>query len=213
MDPRPEGDAPGAPGGGEPTGPRPPGLPLSAQRLVRLAALFYGALFAAVLVWAGLAERSLLYASERGRSRGIDWAFDPAAGALAAAIVILLSGELTRRTRWGRDLALALGALLGRLPLRTCLLLAALSAVAEESFFRGALQPQVGIFWASLLFGAVHFVPRRELLPWTPFTIAAGFLLGGLFECTGNLVAPVVAHAVVNAVNLRVIALRYAPEP
>ncbi len=38
--------------------------------------------------------------------------------------------------------------------------------------------------------------------------IAAGLLLGGLFEWSGNLVAPVVAHAGINAVNLRLLAAR-----
>jgi hypothetical protein len=76
------------------------------------------------------------------------------------------------------------------------------SGFAEEAFFRGALQPQVGLVIASLIFGVVHFVPRREFLPWTAFAIAAGFLFGWLFDTTGNLVAPVVAHASINAVNL-----------
>jgi membrane protease YdiL (CAAX protease family) len=32
--------------------------------------------------------------------------------------------------------------------------------------------------------------------------VTAGFLLGGLYAATGNLVAPVVAHFTINAVNL-----------
>ena len=82
--------------------------------------------------------------------------------------------------------------------------------MAEEALFRGALQPQVGLLAASLLFGLAHFAPRRELLPWTVFSLAAGLLLGTLFEETGNLVAPVVAHAGINAVNLRWLSQRYA---
>jgi membrane protease YdiL (CAAX protease family) len=57
----------------------------------------------------------------------------------------------------------------------------------------------------------VHFVPRREFLPWTGFSVAAGFLLGWLFESTGNLVAPIAAHALVNGVNLSLLVRRYAP--
>jgi membrane protease YdiL (CAAX protease family) len=63
---------------------------------------------------------------------------------------------------------------------------------------------------ASLIFGLVHFIPRRELLPWTGFSVAAGFLLGALFEATGNLAAPVVAHALVNGVNLTLLVRRYS---
>jgi len=112
-------------------------------------------------------------------------------------------------TRWGDALARELAAVLGRLSVRQCIALAAMSGVAEEAFFRGALQPSLGLVGASLLFGLAHFVPRRALLPWTGFSIAAGFLLGILYDATGNLLAPVVAHGVINAVNLRVVTRRY----
>jgi membrane protease YdiL (CAAX protease family) len=125
--------------------------------------------------------------------------------------VIALSAELTRRTAWGETLARALAGVLGRLSVSECIALALLSGVAEESFFRGALQPQVGLLAASTLFALAHFAPRRDLWPWTLCSFAAGLALGGLFAWTGNLVAPVVAHALVNAVNLRVLAVRYAP--
>jgi hypothetical protein len=102
----------------------------------------------------------------------------------------------------GETLAAALAGVLGRRSVVECVVLALASGIAEEAFFRGALQPHVGLVAASVIFGAVHFVPRREFLPWTAFAIAAGFLLGWLFEHSGNLVAPVVAHATINAVNL-----------
>jgi hypothetical protein len=171
--------------------------------LVRLALLFYGVLMAAALAWAWLAGRSLIWARDVDAQRGASPLVDVGAGLLAAAIVVLLSRQLTQRTRFGEQLARSLRAALGPLSLAECWLLALLSGVAEESFFRGALQPQVGLLAASLLFGAAHFVPRRELLPWTVFSIAAGLLLGWLFDATGNLIAPVVAHAVINGVNLR----------
>ena len=55
------------------------------------------------------------------------------------------------------------------------------------------------------MFGLAHFAPRRTLWPWTGFALLAGGLLGALFEATGNLAAPVAAHAVINAVNLRLL--------
>ena len=115
----------------------------------------------------------------------------------------MLSRQLTQRTRVGDRLARTPARRCwGRSRSAECWLLALLSGVAEEAFFRGALQPQVGLLAASLLFGAAHFVPRRELLLWTVFSIAAGLLLGWLFDATGNLVAPIVAHAGINGVNL-----------
>jgi len=180
--------------------------------LVRMASLFYGAMLAIALLWALWTGRSLLFASSEAALRGWAPLNDVGAGLLAGAVVVLISREFTRRTRAGDALARAFGEVLGRLSLADCLLLAAWSSVGEEAFFRGALQPLLGWVTASLVFGLVHFVPRREFLPWTGFAVLVGFLLGWLFEATGNLVAPVVAHAVVNALNLRFLALHYAGE-
>jgi len=191
------------PGGSSVTGRRP--------SLVWLAVAFYGVLFALALVWAGLAGRSLVYADPAAAARGIAPLRDLAAGIATGLAVIGLSAELTRRTAWGEALARALAAVLGRLRLSECIALALLSGVAEEAFFRGALQPQVGLLAASALFALAHLAPRRELWPWTLCSFAAGLALGGLFAWTGNLLAPVAAHALVNAVNLRVLAVRYAP--
>jgi hypothetical protein len=48
------------------------------------------------------------------------------------------------------------------------------------------------------------------MLPWTLFSVAAGFLLGGLYAFAGTLVAPIACHLVVNGINLARIA-RSAP--
>jgi membrane protease YdiL (CAAX protease family) len=171
--------------------------------LVGMALRFYGLLFLAAWLWrsAWLGE-PLLHASAEAAERGVSLARDVTVGLLAAGVVIGLSHQLTRHTRSGRALARGLAGLLGPLEPRHVLVLALLSGVAEEAFFRGALQPRVGLVLASLIFGAVHFIPRREFRLWTLFSLAAGFLLGFLFEATGNLVAPVVTHMAVNAVNL-----------
>jgi len=176
-----------------------------------MAAIFYGALLAAACVWSLFAGRWFWFTSSDAAAAAAEPWRDLGAGLLAGVITILVSREFTRRTRAGEDLARAFGAVLGRLSVFECLVLAALSGLAEEAFFRGALQPQIGLVAASLLFGVLHFIPRREFLPWTVFAIAAGFLFGGLFEATGNLLAPVVAHATVNAVNLRFLSVHYGP--
>lgn len=159
----------------------------------------------AALLWASLTTGSLFYAPGRTPVDGFLRFRDIGAGLLAAMIVILVSRELTRRTDWAARLERALAELLGRLSLSECWLLAVASSVGEEALFRGALQPQVGLVAASLIFGLAHFVPRRDLIPWTLFSVVAGFLLGALFEATGNLTAPIVAHLVINGVNLRAV--------
>jgi membrane protease YdiL (CAAX protease family) len=196
-----------------PRGPGPDPAPAPRPRrasLVRTAVICYAGLFGAALLWAWLSGGSLLYLSAAAEVRGVHPLRDAALGLVAGLLVILLSDQLTRRTRSGESLARALGRLLGRLSLAECALLAAVSGLAEEAFFRGVLQPRIGLVAAALVFGLAHFVPRRELAPWALFAFAAGLLLGILFESTGNLVAPVVAHASINAVNLWLLSERYA---
>lgn len=183
----------------------------AAARLVRTAAVFYGVLLLLALAWRTVwAGESLLYAGPEAAVHGVSWLRDVGVGAAAAALVIVVSGELTERMRWGRRLAEHLAALVGRPSSGQIALLALCSGIAEEAFFRGALQPRVGLVAASLLFGLAHFVPRRELLPWTAFSVVAGFLLGALFEGTGNLVAPIVTHVGINGVNLHLLVRRYS---
>lgn len=184
--------------------------PAQPPRLVRMAWLFYGALFAVAVLWAALAGGPLFYASQADAERGVALGRDLAAGLLAGGLAIWVSREATRRTDWGEELARALASVLGRLSPPTCAVLALLSGVAEETFFRGLLQPRLGLVWASLLFGLAHFVPSRALLPWTGFAVLAGLGFGLLFDATGNLVAPIAAHALLNAVNLAWLSRRYA---
>jgi membrane protease YdiL (CAAX protease family) len=185
-------------------------LPPSARSLVRMAAVFYAVTLALAWLWARfVVNHPLFFRSTEAAERGLDPPRDVGLGLAAGALVILASAALTRLTGWGERLAQALAELIGPLELRHCLALAALSGVAEEALFRGALQPQVGLLAASVLFALAHLAPRRELVPWCLFSFAAGLLFGILYERTGNLVAPVLAHALVNAVNLRLLSARF----
>lgn len=75
-----------------------------------------------------------------------------------------------------------------------------LSGLAEELFFRGALQTTVGLIPASLAFGLAHLVPRHPFWNWSLYAAFAGFLLGCLFELTHQLLPVMVAHALTNFV-------------
>jgi hypothetical protein len=94
---------------------------------------------------------------------------------------------------------------LGPLGARDMVLLALLSGVAEEVLFRGVVQPMLGYVATSILFGALHFVPALVFLPWTVFALATGFLFGWMFEARESVIAPTIAHVVVNAINLYLI--------
>jgi membrane protease YdiL (CAAX protease family) len=82
------------------------------------------------------------------------------------------------------------------------LLVSLFSAVGEEVFFRGAVQQEFGLVAASVLFGIVHVGPDRRYLVWTLWAIAAGFLFGVLYDVSGGLLAPMLAHAAHNAATL-----------
>lgn len=180
----------------------------------RMALGFYASLTGVAILWRSVwLDEPILFASEAAAAGGVEPLRDVAAGLVAAAGVIAASWWLTRATAGGERLARALAELLGRLTPSSVALLALASGIGEEAFFRGALQPRVGLVAASILFGLAHFVPRREFLPWTGFSLLAGLLLGSLFEATGNLVAPMVAHATINGVNLHMLSSRYASDP
>ena len=70
---------------------------------------------------------------------------------------------------------------------------------AEEIFFRGVLQTQIGYIPASLLFALIHF---RYLSKFILFivTVMLSFLLGWLFFKTGNLLVPIFVHFTIDFV-------------
>jgi membrane protease YdiL (CAAX protease family) len=86
-----------------------------------------------------------------------------------------------------------------------------LAPAAEEVLFRGLLYPWLkrtghrwlAIFGSALLFGAIH----ANLATFLPLTVLA-LMLTVLYERTGNLLAPIAAHAVFNAVNFSRVYLR-----
>ena len=46
-------------------------------------------------------------------------------------------------------------------------------------------------------------------MPWTVFAVVVGYCFGVMFEATGNLLAPVVAHVVINGINLPALVAQY----
>lgn len=80
-----------------------------------------------------------------------------------------------------------------------------LAPVAEEMLFRGILYPaikqfklpRVALFSTAILFAAAHENPPIFL----PLMVL-GLALALLYEKTGNLLAPITAHAVFNGINI-----------
>lgn len=75
--------------------------------------------------------------------------------------------------------------------------LAALSALAEELFFRAALMPLIGVWGQALVFGLMHPAPKRAW-SYTVFTGFAGLLFGYATLYTGSLLPAIAAHFFIN---------------
>lgn len=131
-------------------------------------------------------------------------------GAALAWLTVASTGLLVRRVRWARALRAEFRAALEGATDGDLALLALASGTAEELLFRGAIQPVLGLVLTSLLFGAVHFVPSRALLPWTAWAGVMGLLLGLVYDATGSIAGCVLAHVAINAINLRRI-VRFDP--
>lgn len=178
------------------------GRRLAPARLVGLAVAFYGVVLGAAIAWRWLADG---VGPWRSAAQPPSWPLGLRAGAGVAfgAALIAASRVWTEHTAAGRRLSAELAQLVRGVSTRQALILALVSGLAEEAFFRGALQPQVGWLAASVLFGVAHFHPRPGLRVWSLSAGLAGLGFGWLFAASGDLVAPALAHFLVNAVNLR----------
>lgn len=122
---------------------------------------------------------------------------------LVTVLTIRSTRWLVARTRWARTLRDTLrSALIGGSRARL-LLLASLSAVAEELFFRAALMPWLGVLISSLVFGLLHVSSRETYLGWMLWASVMGLVFAGLFLGSGSLLAPVLAHATINYENMQ----------
>jgi membrane protease YdiL (CAAX protease family) len=73
----------------------------------------------------------------------------------------------------------------------------------EEAFFRGFLQPRVGLVVSSILFAFSHFSYGLPFMIVVVFTIS--LIIGRAFERAGDLLPCVVAHGIFDGVQLLVI--------
>jgi len=174
----------------------------SAERaswIYRTAWIFYLALALGGILWVGLREGSIridLFINLES------WWIDLGVG-LAAGSSLILVWIFTRRTLpAARRLEAELAELLGYLRTSEVVGLALLSGFAEELFFRGAVQGAWGWLPATILFALLHAGPGATFRIWTIFAAIAGATLAALMIWRGNLLAPVVAHVVVNGINL-----------
>lgn len=190
-----------------------PRISLEPGRLYRLGWGLYLLMALAGGVWIGLRMGVIplsLFFDPRG------WWLDLLLGIGSGLVLLGLWWAAERTSPLARSLEDQLAALLGPVTVSEALALAFLSGFAEELFFRGAVQgswPGMGGWLAaSALFALLHSGPGPAFRLWTLFAAVAGVLFGGLMAWRGNLLAPMVGHFLVNAINLRRLAGRAAED-
>ena len=185
--------------GSDPTNDPPLADPLPIVRLLTICYFVMLAVGSSIALYQGsLPERIV----------GVAPARDVLLGAGAGAGLVLVSWLMAVAVKPLREIILELQTIFKDLSPSRVVLLAVLVGCAEEILFRGVLQPALGLVATSLIFGLIHIFPTLRLFPWTLFAIGAGFLLGWLYESTGGLLAPTVAHILVNGTNLLLISRR-----
>ncbi|HEU4407227.1 MAG TPA: CPBP family intramembrane glutamic endopeptidase [Polyangiaceae bacterium] len=123
-------------------------------------------------------------------------------GALIAALVVWATRHTVARFGWAKRLHVELRPLARGLRTSDAFALALFSGLGEELLFRALALPALGLVASSLLFGAVHQTRGPGRWAWVGWATAVGLGLGLLFALTGSLAGCVLAHALVNAVNL-----------
>jgi membrane protease YdiL (CAAX protease family) len=125
------------------------------------------------------------------------------AGICIGAVTIAATRVAVRRAAWARALHAALRPAVHGAGDGLILVVAAASAIGEELLFRGLLVPLLGIVGSSAVFGALHQIQGRARWWWIAWAMGMGIVFAVVFRATGSLVGPIVAHAAINAANLR----------
>lgn len=133
---------------------------------------------------------------------GVRDAYSGAVGLALGALSVLLTRAMVNKWGWAKHLHAELRPIARGITGTGIVVLAVTSAGGEELLFRGLLAPWIGLVPQALIFGLAHQIPGRSRWVWATWASAMGVLLGSIFQLTGSLVGPVVAHALVNGLNL-----------
>jgi membrane protease YdiL (CAAX protease family) len=116
----------------------------------------------------------------------------------AAAAAMAATGRMS-----GPDAVPPIMVWLAHLPILYKLIIVGAAMTVEEAFFRGFLQPRVGLVASSLLFAMSHFSYGLPFMIVGVFTIS--LVIGRTLARTGDLLPCIVAHGVFDGVQLLII--------
>jgi membrane protease YdiL (CAAX protease family) len=163
-------------------------------------AYFYAGMFVVALGVGAVFDVHVFSHTHQTPWEALSWL---ATGVLLGLLTALVSMAASRSSAAVRRLDAALARSIGPVDTQEALLMAALSGLAEEALFRGALQPLLGLWLTSVLFMVAHLPPNRALVPWTLTAGVLGLLLGLTAQVSGSILCAVGAHFTLNAINLR----------
>jgi len=130
------------------------------------------------------------------------WIYSGLVGAAVAGLIIMATRALVGRVAFATRLHSELRPLARTMSTGAILYLAIASSFGEELLFRGLLSPWIGLFPQAILFGSLHQVGGPSRWVWMAWAFLMGLLLAAMYQCTGSLVGPLTAHALINAINL-----------
>jgi membrane protease YdiL (CAAX protease family) len=177
----------------------------SSTRLTALALLIYVPLGVGALGWAWFGQGRRAWTLETptwNAAYGSRLVVSLLLGAAIAGAVVAMTPTAVQRWTWARELHRELAPIFESLSPSSITVLAVASGLGEELFFRGAMQPVLGLWITSAIFGVLHTGPKRLFLAWSIWAFVIGLLLGWIFEFTGVLWGPIVAHAWINQRNM-----------
>jgi membrane protease YdiL (CAAX protease family) len=133
---------------------------------------------------------------------GVRFGTSVVAGLVLALVLVSSTRLAVRRWKWAQRLHADLRPVARNLGASTVLVVAVLSGVGEELFFRGFLVPVIGVVAQAALFGLAHQLRGPSRWVWVGWATLVGLCFGLVFALTGSLVGPIVAHVLVNGYNL-----------
>jgi membrane protease YdiL (CAAX protease family) len=80
-------------------------------------------------------------------------------------------------------------------------------AICEELLFRGAVQHAIGPYWTSIVFATIHVRYLRHWIP-TGLVFSISYGLGWIYEQSGTIWAPILAHFAIDFVMGLIIRFR-----
>ena len=172
------------------------------RRLLVRALLLEGALIGIAVIWAFLKSISW-------RSALTPTIMDCVAGIVAGFLLLVINYvTIEYGSRYSSILRTIkqlieedVSPLFKHLDLVAVVVIAMISGVAEEIFFRGVLQPQIGIWVSNLVFGLAHIWKKTAIL-YGVYAAVIGLLFGSMYAMSGSLWVPMLAHIVNNFVAI-----------